>query len=82
MSADFVICKKDASVLAVIELDDATHDRADRQAADAKKSKALADAKIQLIRWQAKSLPSLEQIKETLDLQHTKPKVKAVSAQR
>jgi hypothetical protein len=68
MSTDFVVCKKDASVVAAIELDDPTHKRADRQVADAKKSKALADAKVRLIRWEAKSLPSCEQIRDSLDL--------------
>lgn len=37
MSADFVVCNKDSSIVAVIELDDASHQKADRQAADAKK---------------------------------------------
>ncbi len=57
MSADFVVCAKDASILAVIELDDATHAKADRQAADAKKDKALTAAGIRILRWQAKALP-------------------------
>jgi hypothetical protein len=74
MSADFVICKKDASVVAVIERDDATHERADRQAANAKKSKALADANVRLIRWQTKSLPSHEQIREAFELSTTESK--------
>lgn len=46
MSADFVVCNKDASIVAIIELDDATHHRADRRAAE-----------IRVIRWQAKSIP-------------------------
>lgn len=41
MSADFVVCNKDSSIVAVIELDDATHQREDRQVADAKKDKAV-----------------------------------------
>jgi hypothetical protein len=57
MSADFVVCAKDASILAVIELDDATHAKADRQAADAKKDKALTAAGLRIVRWQAKALP-------------------------
>ncbi|GEM_PF-1648936 len=41
MSADFVICTRDARVVAVIELDDASHQRAARQEADAKKDKGI-----------------------------------------
>ncbi|MES2886356.1 MAG: DUF2726 domain-containing protein [Pseudomonadota bacterium] len=60
--ADFVVCAKDASVLAVIELDDATHEREDRKNADAVKDKVLRCAGIKLIRWQAKSLPDFDKI--------------------
>ena len=56
--ADFVLCRADLSVVAVIELDDRTHLRADRQEADARKNKALADAGIRLVRIPAGRLPS------------------------
>jgi len=62
MSADFVVCKKDSSIVAVIELDDATHKKEDRQAADAKKDKAFASAGIRIVRWQAKSIPDITAI--------------------
>ncbi len=68
MSADFVVCNKDSSVVAVIELDDSTHQRGDRQVADEKKNKALAAAKIKIIRWQTKSLPDVATIKAELPL--------------
>jgi very-short-patch-repair endonuclease len=57
MSADFVVCQKNATVVAVIELDDASHHSERRGAADAKKDKALASAGIKLLRWQARSIP-------------------------
>ncbi len=57
MSADFVVCQKDATVVAVIELDDSSHQRERRVASDAKKDKALASADIKLLRWQPSSLP-------------------------
>jgi len=63
MSADFVVCNKDSSIVAVIELDDATHQKPDRQAADAKKDKALESAEIKIIRWQAKAIPDTSAIK-------------------
>jgi len=66
MSADFVVCKKDSSVVAVIELDDATHQREDREAADEKKDKALASAGVRIVRWQAKSMPDIASIQAAL----------------
>ncbi|MEJ2792885.1 DUF2726 domain-containing protein [Iodobacter sp. LRB] len=66
MSADFVVCNKDSSIVAVIELDDASHQRQDRQLADAKKDKALSSAGISVIRWQAKNLPDEAAIRAAL----------------
>ena len=62
MSADFVVCNKDSSIAAVIELDDATHQRVDRQATDVKKDKALASAGVRIVRWQSKSIPDIAAI--------------------
>ena len=66
MSADFVVCNKDTSIVAVIELDDATHQKEDRQAADAKKDKALASAGIRIVRWQVKLIPDIAAIQSTI----------------
>lgn len=66
MSADFVVCNKDSSIVAVIELDDATHQRKSRQTADAKKDKALASANVRVVRWQAKSIPDVATIQSTI----------------
>lgn len=63
MSADFVLCAKDARVVAIIELDDASHSRADRLLADAKKDQALQSAGIRVVRWQAKAMPDEATIK-------------------
>lgn len=65
MSADFVVCNKDSSIVAVIELDDATHQKEDRKAAGAKKDKALSSADIRIVRWQAKAIPDVSVIKST-----------------
>lgn len=62
MSVDFVVCNKDSSIVAVIELDDATHQSEDRQTADAKKDKALESAGVHVVRWQAKAVPDLATI--------------------
>jgi very-short-patch-repair endonuclease len=58
MSADFVVCAKDSTIVAVVELDDSSHEREDRKAADAKKNKALKAAGIRLVRWHVKRLPN------------------------
>ncbi|HWO99212.1 MAG TPA: DUF2726 domain-containing protein [Methylococcus sp.] len=39
LSADFVICNKDTSVITVIELDDKSHQQDNRREADAKKKR-------------------------------------------
>jgi hypothetical protein len=57
LSADFVVCAKDASVLAVIELDDASHRSDRRRDADARKTRAIEAAGLKLVRWSVSSLP-------------------------
>lgn len=57
MSLDFLVCLKDSTVVAAVELDDKTHGKASRVEADEKKNKALADAGVALIRWQVEALP-------------------------
>jgi SAM-dependent methyltransferase len=65
--ADFVLCRSDLSVVAVIELDDRSHERADRQYADARKNKALADAGLRLVRISAGTLPSEDALRALVD---------------
>jgi hypothetical protein len=65
--ADFVLCRSDLSVVAVIELDDRSHERRNRQDADARKTKALADAGLRLVRVPAGALPSTERLQEIVD---------------
>jgi very-short-patch-repair endonuclease len=62
-SVDFVVCLKDSTVVAVVELDDATHGRASRQKADATKDKALASAEVDIVRWNVRSLPDEAEIR-------------------
>lgn len=66
MSVDFLICQKDSTILAAIELDDKTHLKQSRVEADTKKDKALTDAGVKLIRWQAGSLPDNVKIQKEL----------------
>jgi hypothetical protein len=63
MSFDFVVCLKDSTVVAAIELDDRSHESADRIQADIKKSRAASSAGIRLVRWNVKGLPESEDIR-------------------
>jgi very-short-patch-repair endonuclease len=53
-------------LLAVIELDDAAHERRDRKAADEKIQEALTAAGVQIIRVRAKALPDEDAIRAML----------------
>ena len=57
MSLDFVVCHKDSTIVAAVELDDKSHEQAARKVADDKKEKALSAAGITLIRWRVNALP-------------------------
>ena len=65
--ADFVLCRPDLSIVAVVELDDRTHLHPARQAADARKTKALKDAGLPLVRVPAGRLPSANRLRELVD---------------
>lgn len=64
-SIDYVVCLKDSSLVATVELDDSSHNREDRRKADQDKDRALASAGVRLIRWQARNLPDVKTIRET-----------------
>ena len=57
LSYDFVVCAKDSTVLAAIELDDKSHESTSRAGTDKKKERATSAAGVRLIRWHVKSLP-------------------------
>jgi hypothetical protein len=66
LSADFVVCNKDFRPVAVIELDDQSHDAPRRQAADAKKHAVLEAVSVPLVRLNTAQLPPAGQIRELL----------------
>lgn len=66
MSLDFLVCLKDSTIVAAIELDDSSHQKPQRPEADAKKAKALADAGIALIRWHVRAMPDEAAIRAAL----------------
>jgi very-short-patch-repair endonuclease len=56
--ADFVLCTKALAVVAVIELDDSSHDREGRRATDAKKAGVLEAAGYRLVRFRVSKMPN------------------------
>jgi len=67
--ADFVLCRADLGVIAVIELDDSSHLAPDRREADARKTRAVESAGIRLVRIPAGPLPSIDVLQEMIDAQ-------------
>jgi hypothetical protein len=59
---DFVVCSKDATVLAAIELEDTARRDKDKASADQIKDRASAAAGVRLLRWQARNLPAHAEI--------------------
>ena len=72
--ADFVLCRRDLSVLAVIELDDTSHTAAKRQDADRRKEMVLESAGIRLVRIPAGPIPSVEELQRLITVGGTTPK--------
>lgn len=67
MSLDFVVCRReDTSIIAVIELDDKSHEREERVKADEKKNQALTSANIRIIRWKIQDMPDEKTIRQVL----------------
>lgn len=65
--ADFVLCRDDFSVVAVIELDDSSHAATDRRNADMRKTKALESAGLRLVRIPAGELPPPDELRDFIE---------------
>ncbi len=68
LTADFVICSKDFSIAAVLELDDRSHDNPARQDADRRKAAICEAAGIALHRLNVNPLPNETELRALLDL--------------
>ena len=64
--ADFVVCTRAFEVLAVIELDDRSHQNPGRADADERKSAALGAAGLLLLRFTVRGLPSVGELRSVL----------------
>jgi very-short-patch-repair endonuclease len=71
--ADFVLCRDDFSVVAVIELDDSSHAATDRQDADRRKTKAVESAGLRLVRIPGGELPSPDELRELIEGEDAQP---------
>ncbi|MBK6616658.1 DUF2726 domain-containing protein [Ottowia sp.] len=64
---DFVVCDKaSGKVLAVIELDDASHEQEERRRADEEKDRALEAAGVKIFRWTMRTLPKAAEIEKSI----------------
>lgn len=79
LSYDFVVCSKDSTVLAAIELDDKSHEAASRRETDKKKEKATASASVRLIRWHVNALPDQAAIQAAFSEQKSNPSIEGTA---
>ena len=68
LTADFVVCTPDFRVLAVLELDDRSHDRPRRLEADGRKAAVLHAAGIPLHRLNVNPMPGELELRELVKL--------------
>ena len=80
-AAGDVVCRKNSTVVTVIELDDASHEASERKAADQKKDRALTAAGVPICRWQARALADVAMIRgaigQSRPAQATRPVARA-----
>lgn len=68
LTADFVLCHRDFSIAAVLELDDRSHDNPARQDADRRKAAICEAARIPLHRLNVNPLPNEAELQQLLEL--------------
>jgi hypothetical protein len=68
LTADFVLCRKDFRAVAVLELDDRSHDHPSRMDADRRKAAVLNAAGIALHRLNVNPLPNESDLRALLQL--------------
>lgn len=59
-SVDYLVCLKDFTIVAAVELDDKSHSNPKVKQLDRKKEESLRAAGVELVRWHAESMPSVE----------------------
>lgn len=66
VSIDFLVVSPETAIVAAVELNDATHDDAQRRAADARKAHALKSAGIPLLIWSVREMPDVSTIRAAI----------------
>lgn len=62
--ADYLICNKSFYIIAIIELDDASHN----EKKDKIRDEIIKEAGLKIIRWKVEKLPTEEEIQKTISL--------------
>ncbi len=65
-SIDFLLCRKDFSIVTAIELNGPTHEREKQKKADETKRRTLEDAGIPLVIFYPDKLPEIQEIRRTV----------------
>jgi Protein of unknown function (DUF2726) len=66
LSIDFLVVSPETAIVAAIELNDGTHDDAQRGAADERKAHALKSAGIPLLIWLVRDMPDVPTIRAAI----------------
>lgn len=66
LSYDFVICRQDGTPIATIEIDDKSHNNSKRIATDLRKNRATEAARIVMLRWPVKQIPTIREIEKLI----------------
>ncbi|WP_150553565.1 DUF2726 domain-containing protein [Pandoraea soli] len=64
LSLDYVICRRDFSVVAAIELDDPSHDRQRQRTRDEKKNAVMRAIGVRLVRFDVRRYPSESEVRK------------------
>jgi hypothetical protein len=75
---DYLVCDAGCAVVAVVELDDRTHSKPKDELRDAR----LAQAGINVIRFQSRNKPTIETIRDALSLRRSSPAASAAASAR
>ncbi|MFJ2994569.1 DUF2726 domain-containing protein [Pandoraea sp. NPDC087047] len=66
LSLDYVICRRDFSVVAAVELDDPSHDRQRQKTRDEKKNAVMKAIDVRLVRFDVRRYPSEIDVRKQL----------------
>lgn len=80
LSLDYVICRRDFSVVAAIELDDPSHDRQRQKTRDEEKDAVMKATGVRLIRFDVRRYPSEFEVRKQVLGQNENEKCQSVAA--